>query len=88
MFNWWRKRQGILKEKSEPHFNAVLSINGDSGVVYSSLTLETVCERFRESFPPPVGFIWSLLIMTKSSQKLYYHYHFRLKEKNENKTCK
>ena len=89
MLKWWRQRQEILKEEPKPIYQEWVSECGTSGLVLSSLTLESVCSRFRESFPPPPNFQWVLRQLGKAQVKGYYQYHFKLKEiKNESKTGK
>ncbi len=83
MLTWWRKRQGILKEEPLPIYQNWLSFDGDHGVALSSLLVESVCERFRKSFPSPNAFVWCMYKMTKAESKGFYHYHFKLKEKKD-----
>ena len=81
--SWWRKRQGILKEEPIPIYQNWLSADGYHGVVLSSLLVESVCERFRKSFPSPDAFVWCMHQMSKAESRGFYHYHFKLKEKKD-----
>jgi hypothetical protein len=83
LLSWWRKRQGILNEEPIPIYQNWLSESGAVGFALSSLSVESVCERFRESQPLTPDFIWNLCQITKAKPKGFYHYHFKLKEKKD-----